>query len=132
MNTVHKNKPVIAKTDYEILKGFLERDRNLKTDKDNQLSEKVEKAEIIDDEAFPWEIVRLNSKVIIRDKLARVNYTYILVLPQHADHRKCKVSVLSTIGSSLIGSRRGDDIFWNTPKGRRYFTVMAVSQYEFY
>lgn len=85
-------------------------------------------AVVLEEDEFPWEVVRLNSKVIIRDKIARLNYTYTIVLPDEADHRKCKVSIFSPIGSALFGHRRGDDIFWQTPKGKRYFTIMAITQ----
>lgn len=91
----------------------------------------MENVQMIEDADFPWEIVRLNSKVIIRDKIARPNYTYIVAMPELADHKQCKVSLFSTIGSALFGNSRGTDIYWETPKGKRYFTIMAVSQYAF-
>ena len=88
----------------------------------------IKHANILPAGDFPWDTIRLYSKVIIRDKMARVNYTYTLVLPAQSDHRKCRVSVFSSIGKALLGFKRGEDISWETTGKKRYFTVMAVSQ----
>lgn len=125
-----KNKKFIAREDFDLLVNHLEKNKNIAIDaKVNGISDFIANAELIEGNDFPWEIVRLNSKVIIRDKIARLNYTYTVVMPQLADHKQCRVSVFSAIGSALFGNRRGDDIYWKTPKGERYFTIMAVSQY---
>ncbi len=93
-----------------------------------ELVQDIEKAATVPDSEFPWDHIRLHSKVIIRDKIARVNYTYTLVMPEFNDHRKCKVSVFSSIGKTLLGSKRGSDIVWELPGKKRYFTVMAITQ----
>lgn len=127
-----KNKRFIAKEDLELLSNHLKKNKIIATDeKSNTISDFIANAKLIEENDFPWEIVRLNSKVIIRDKVARLNYTYTVVMPEQADHKQCMVSVFSVIGSALFGNRRGDDIYWNTPKGKRYFTIMAVSQYAY-
>jgi transcription elongation GreA/GreB family factor len=126
-----KNKKFIAREDLDLLKNHLKKNKTIANDeKVNDISDFIGNAELIEND-FPWEIVRLNSKVIIRDKIARLNYTYTVVMPELADHKQCKVSVFSVIGSALFGNRRGDDIYWKTPKGKRYFTIMAVSQYAY-
>lgn len=123
-------KLIVAKSDYDLIVGYLNKNKSLLQDEKNAgLLSKIEESEVFDDEQFPWEGIRLNTKVIIRDKVARLNYTYTVVLPEEADHRKCKVSVFSPIGSALFGYRRGDDVFWQTANGKRLFTIMAVSQF---
>ena len=127
--TTDTNKLIMAKQDYHFLCNYM---RTNKTPghvhNSASLLSNIQNAEVLEDEAFPWEIVRLHSKVIIRDKIARLNYTYTIVLPDEADHQKCKVSIFSPIGSALFGYKRGDDIYWQTQKGKRYFTIMAISQ----
>jgi transcription elongation GreA/GreB family factor len=123
---------ILAKEDFDLLTNYLKHNRAAAVDEKNSaVIRLMETAQLVDDTDFPWEVVRLNSKVIIRDKIARLNYTYIVVMPELADHKQCKVSAFSTIGSALLGHSRGHDIFWSTPKGRRHFTIMAVSQYAF-
>ena len=121
---------IVAREDHRALVQQIEKNKFSYDGTASKLLQ-LEDAEVLDEAAFPWEVVRLNTKVIIRDKLARLNYTYIVVLPEFADHRKCKVSVFSPIGSALFGYRRGDDTYWLTPKGKRYFTIMAVSQHNY-
>jgi transcription elongation GreA/GreB family factor len=120
---------IIAKEDFDIIRTYLNTKKELVRDeKSAYLLSRLESASVCSEDEFPWDGVRLNTKVILRDKLARLNYTYTVVLPEEADHRKCKVSLFSSIGSAIFGYRRGDDINWQTPKGKRYFTIMAVSQ----
>src|SRR5687768_3342093 len=122
------NKLIMVKEDFNALSNYIGKIRNSASFMEGaSLLGNVEQAEIIEEEEFPWEVIRLNTRVVIRDKEARYNFTYTVVLPEEADHRKCKVSVLSPIGSALFGYRRGDDTFWLTPTGKRYFTIMAVA-----
>ena len=124
--TTQTEKLIVAKTDFDTIIDYLQKNKEFtKDEKSAFLMSKIEEAEVCSEDEFPWSGVRLNTKVILRDKVARLNYTYTVVLPEQADHRKCKVSLFS----SIFGHRRGDDISWQTPKGRRYFTIMAVSQF---
>ena len=123
------NKLIMFKDDFNLLNNYIASDESLLSGvQRGSLLEYIEEAELIDGDDFPWEVIRLNTKVVIRDKVARYNLTYTIVRPEDADHRKCKVSVFSPIGAALFGRRRGDDTYWVTPKGKRYFTIMAVSQ----
>jgi regulator of nucleoside diphosphate kinase len=129
MLNIHTDKLILAKTDYQVLSDNLKKNKSTLNEKEfHWFSDKIKQAELRDDNDFPWEVIRLNSKVVIRDTIARLNYSYTIVLPEFADHRKCKVSVLSPIGSSLFGCRRGDNISWQTAGGKRFFTIMAVAQ----
>ena len=129
MLTTQENKLIMVKEDYSHLTEYLRRNRGLINDeKIASLVSKIEEAEVLDEDDVPWDIVCLNTKVTIRDKAARLDYTYTVVLPAQADHRKCKVSVFSPIGSALFGYKRGDEIYWQTTNGKRYFTIVSVSQ----
>ncbi len=132
MITTQESKLKMVKQDYDIILHYLNKNKGLlKEQKNASLLNNIEEAEIMEEGEFPWDTIRLNSKVIIRDTIARLNYTYTIVLPEHADHRKCKVSVFSPIGSALFGYKRGDDTYWETVKGKRYFTIMAVTQLNY-
>jgi transcription elongation GreA/GreB family factor len=131
MLTIENKKRVIAKADHLLLTEYLKKNKIEKQPTAVPVLQALEHGELVDDHLFPWEFIRLNSKVVIRDKMARLNYTYTIVMPELADHRQCRVSVFSEIGSVLFGNSRGNDIHWNTPKGKRYFTIMAVSQFDF-
>ena len=52
-----------------------------------------------------------------------------LVYPEHADISQRKVSVLTPVGTALIGLRTGDSIMWETPNGElRQLTVFSVRE----
>ena len=130
MLTASTEKWIIAKEDYQLITNSLKNEKALRKEgKDALFINRMTEAEVMEDSEFPWEAVRLNSKVTIRDKVARINYTYTVVLPELADHRKCKVSVFSPIGAALFGRRKGSDTYWQTPNGKRYFVIVAVSQF---
>lgn len=129
MLTAQNKNLIIAKEDYHLLSEYLKNTKMINGEKTSSILQTVENAELIDDTDFPWEVVRLNSRVIIRDKIVRLNYSYTVVMPELADHKQCRVSVFSEIGCALFGNSRGNDIYWKTPNGKRYFTIMAVSQY---
>ncbi len=131
MLTIENKKRIIAREDHLLLTDYLKKNKVVNGNKSDSILQVVENAELIEDSDFPWEAVRLNSRVIIRDKIARLNYSYTVVMPELADHKQCRVSVFSEIGGALFGNSRGNDIYWDTPKGKRYFTIMAVSQYDF-
>ncbi|MBO9681135.1 MAG: GreA/GreB family elongation factor [Flavisolibacter sp.] len=131
MLTIENKKRIVAKEDHLLLTEYLKKNKVVNGNKADSMLHVVENAELLENGDFPWEVVRLNSRVIIRDKVARLNYTYTVVMPELADHKQCKVSVFSEIGSALFGNSRGNDIYWKTPKGKRYFTIMAVSQYDY-
>jgi regulator of nucleoside diphosphate kinase len=125
----NENKKFIAKEDFNLLTDHLKQNKAVAVDeKYSSIIQFIENAELIEGNDFLWEAVRLNSKVVIRDKIARLNYTYTVVMPELADHKQCRVSIFSVIGNALFGKHRGNDIYWKTPKGKRYFTIMAVSQ----
>jgi regulator of nucleoside diphosphate kinase len=49
------------------------------------------------------------------------------VLPQQADIKKKKISVLAPIGTALIGFRKGRKVSWNVPAGKKDFKIMEVT-----
>ena len=127
-----KRQITMADSDHKELTDYINQHRNklLVQPGMAELIRDIENAAVVSSEDFPWDTIRLHSKVIIRDKMARINYTYTLVMPDESDHRKCRVSVFTPIGMSMLGQKRGNDIIWNIPGRKRYLTVMAVSQHK--
>jgi regulator of nucleoside diphosphate kinase len=123
-----KGKLVVLKEDYDVLMSYAGKSKTgPQKIYASELLESLETAEVVSNDEFPGDMIRLNSRVTIRDKVARYNYVYTIVLPEEADHRKGKVSVLAPIGAALLGYRTGEDVTWQMHSGKRYFTVMAVT-----
>lgn len=120
---------ILTKTDYEILNSYVKNLHGMQVnERENfsKLSGELKKAEIVEDDNFPADIVRLGSTVIIKDLLANRDMTVTIVLPQLADIKQKKVSVLAPIGTALIGFKKGQTVSWNVPAGKKDFKIMNV------
>jgi regulator of nucleoside diphosphate kinase len=121
---------ILLKNDFEILNGYVKNLQGMQVnEKENfsKLYEEIKKAQIVDAEDFPNDIVRLNSTVVIKDLKTKRDMTLTIVLPQKADIKQRKVSVLAPIGTALIGFRKGQTVSWQVPSGKKDFMIMEVS-----
>jgi regulator of nucleoside diphosphate kinase len=81
---------------------------------------------VIDDASLPANIVRLGSTVVVKDLMTKRDLTVTIVLPQQADIKQKKVSVLAPIGTALIGFKKGQTVSWDVPSGKKDFKIMNV------
>ena len=92
------------------------------------LDEELARATIVPDDALPQGAVALDSKVTFCDLQSGEPREITLVVPSKADSEQGFISVLSPIGSALIGLRIGDVIDWPMPGGRvKRLRVLEVS-----
>lgn len=82
------------------------------------LDEELARATIVEDDALPPQTVALDSQVRFSDGQSDEVREVRLVLPSEAAPDEGRISVLSPIGSALIGLRAGDNIDWPLPGGR--------------
>jgi len=87
----------------------------------------LERAEVVDDEALPADAVRMGSTVRYRTNgVAEREVT--LVFPKDADIAEGRISVLTPVGTALLGLSPGQSITWLTRDGRKQMlTVVAVT-----
>ena len=89
------------------------------------LNAELARAQVSDDAADDF--VRMGGEVEFKDDAADKTQTVTLVYPGDADISQGKVSVLTPIGTALIGLSAGDAITWRTRNGElRQLTVLAV------
>ena len=70
------------------------------------------------------EIVGFGSRVEFED--ARGNTTYTLVSPSEAAPGEGKISIDSPVAKALVGSRVGDTVKLETPRGARELKIVAI------
>ncbi|MGD9616838.1 MAG: nucleoside diphosphate kinase regulator [Alphaproteobacteria bacterium] len=93
------------------------------------LAEELERARIINKGQAPKDIVRMGSDVLFRDDATKEVRRVTLVFPGEADIAQNKVSVLTPIGTALIGLRTGQSITWRTRSGQfKRLTVLKVME----
>ncbi|WP_224701519.1 nucleoside diphosphate kinase regulator [Devosia aquimaris] len=93
---------------------------------DNLLYE-LERARVVDDDAVPDDIVRMGSKVSYRTDGGQ-HPTVTLVYPVDADIERGRISVMTPVGTALIGLRKGQSITWRGRDNRKHMlTVLNVA-----
>lgn len=121
---------ILTKTDFEILNSYVKNLHGMQVnERENfsKLSGELKKAQIVEDDSMPADIVRLGSTVVIKDLVTNRDMTVIIVLPSKADIKQKKVSVLAPIGTALIGFRKGQTVSWNVPSGKKDFKIVDVN-----
>lgn len=82
-----------------------------------RLAAELDRAHILPIQAVPSDAVRLGSIVEAEDLEDGEIFTVTLVLPQQADIRQGRISILAPLGIGLLGYRVGDQFEWPVPGG---------------
>lgn len=91
------------------------------------LADELDRADVLLGGGHPADVVRMGSEVEFRDDASGTVRTVTLVYPAAADITARRVSVLTPVGSALLGLQTGDSIDWKTPAGElRSLTVVDV------
>ena len=118
------------KDDYNLLKTYLN-NRSGKTTFDSQNAEdllaELKKAKLVSKDEFPANVVRLNSTVRIKPEDKDYVMELMIVTPDKADIKERKISIMSPIGTALIGFRQGENVKWQVPSGKKIFTILEVN-----
>lgn len=125
-------KPRIAITakDYEDLSLLARAAESQTPDLASVLLDELERAEILAEGATE-RAVGMGSELEFRDDTTRKVQTVVLVYPNEADISLGRISILTPIGTALIGLGAGDSITWETRTGEvRQLTVLKVRELQ--
>ncbi len=87
----------------------------------------LERARVVADSAVPQGIVQMGSAVRFRTNGGEQREV-VLVYPKDADIEAGRISVLTPVGTALIGLAVGQSITWLTRDGRKQMlTVLSVT-----
>lgn len=120
---------LLAKADYEAIMHLLRGGTAYNTfnrQDAEALQQELKKAKLVDKEDLPLDVVRLNSIVTIKDQKEGKTRALTLVTPGKSDIRQGKISILSPMGTALIGFCKGQKVSWKVPAGKRTFTIVDV------
>lgn len=129
-NTKTRRKPNIriSKTDHERLSTLANAVAARNPDVSDELLAELERARIVADGSISADVIQMGSTVTFKPDTGEAK-TVTLVFPGAADISEGKVSILTPIGTALIGLSTGQSILWNTRDGHRHeLSVLAVSQ----
>ncbi len=101
------------------------------------LERELDRAVIVPPDEMPPYVVTMNTCVRIVDMATKEALQCTLVYPGDADAHAGKYSILSDLGTAIIGYSAGDTIEWEFPEGLRrlridmiYFQPEATRRYD--
>jgi regulator of nucleoside diphosphate kinase len=120
---------ILTKDDYSLLLSYLKQwwqNKTLDRSHAEALQQELKRAKVVDPIDMPADVVRLNSKVIIKTTDKDETMELTLVTPELANIKERKISIMAPIGTALIGFRKGQKVKWNVPAGKKTFTIVDV------
>ncbi|MFZ1799400.1 MAG: GreA/GreB family elongation factor [Chitinophagaceae bacterium] len=125
-----ENKLILRKNDFALLNEYLRNARSQRTfnkQEADDLQAELKKAKLVDNEHFPQDVVGLNSIVKIQSDSKSAAMILKIVIPEEANIKENKISIMAPIGTALIGFREGQKVKWKVPKGYNTFTILDVN-----
>ena len=125
MTSTDTSNIVVKESDFQKLMSLID---STDTPAAAALDAELARADIVSDPQLPAGTVAMGSTVTFEDRDCGDQTTVTLVFPRQADVDCMKISVLTPVGSALIGLRIDGSIDWPLPGGKqRRLEVVAVT-----
>lgn len=105
----------LKESDYNRLMTLIEKIDDANSE---ALDAELARAKVVSDARFPDTVVAMGSTLTFADLDNGDETRVTLVFPHEADVAAMKISVLSPVGSALIGLAKGGVIDWKLPNGK--------------
>ncbi|MEL7587332.1 MAG: nucleoside diphosphate kinase regulator [Prolixibacteraceae bacterium] len=123
------NQIVITELDYVRLSQLILLTKNNKTIELRNLDflrQEIARAKRVDSKKMSADYVTMNSEIEILDLDSNKTMTLKLVYPQEADFRSGRISILSPLGSALLGYKVSRTISFEVPKGTKQIKITRI------
>ena len=90
------------------------------------LESKLANSEVVDETIFSGDNIKFGATVTLHDEINNQEVIYKLVGEYEADIDNNLLSVKARLGRALINKKVGDLIEFNTPKGKKVYSVIKV------
>ena len=120
----------LTTTDYPTLQAHLARALNANPknrDVWKRLHDELDRAVLLPGELISRDVVRVGSTFTVRDLDSDELDTFTLVWPEQSDVDRGRISVLTPLGTAVIGFAQGDEIDWEMPRGLRRLRLETVN-----
>ncbi len=121
--------PILRCDDYQFLSQYLDgRIYASHVDRSNaqKLRSELKRARVVSPLEFPGDVIRLNSRVSVRNEERNDVMELVLVTPDKVNQKQNLISVMAPISIALLGFRQGQRITWKMPTGLRTYTILQV------
>ncbi len=89
------------------------------------LQEEINNASIVDSQQIPRDVITMNSRALLH--LNEEDVEVSLVYPEDADWSANRMSVLSPIGTAILGYQEGDLVEWEVPSGKTQIHIKKIT-----
>lgn len=119
--TKAKRKPTIkiGASDHAKLMAFATAMESRNPEMAEELLLELDRARVVADGSIPGDVVQMGSTVTFKPDTGEAK-TVTLVFPGDADIAQGKISILTPIGTALIGLATGQEIMWTARDGRTH------------
>ncbi|MGD9558551.1 MAG: nucleoside diphosphate kinase regulator [Mangrovibacterium sp.] len=124
-----KDHIVITESDYTRLCNLVNNEKSARSTELKHLEAlgaEIKRAKRIDPHKIKPEFVTMNSRIEVADTDTNRVMTLQLVYPREADVKQGKISVLSPLGSALLGYKAGSIVSFDAPGGRKQVKILTV------
>ena len=122
-------KLIISSLDIERLEKLVSTTPDINFHGKTELENELHRAEIVDPTDMPASVVTMNSKVKFK-LIPGKNYHLRLVYPKDLDPNGGTISILSPVGSALLGLSEKDQIHWPNPAGEEINLYIEKVTYQ--
>jgi len=112
----HSQRPIVSSRDLERIEALLAATPERTLPGKGALIEELDRADIRAPHEMPPDVVTMNSTVRFAMAVPPKEFCLTLVYPEDADGTD-RLSVLTPVGSALLGLAAGDAIEWPRPRG---------------
>jgi regulator of nucleoside diphosphate kinase len=95
-----------------------------------KLEAELLRAQVVPLHDIPHDVVTMNSRVVFENQATGEHREVTLVYPGGADIDAGKISILTPVGTALLGLRVGQSIDWELPGGARQRYRVAAVPYQ--
>jgi len=92
----------------------------------NSLTQELKNASIVDEKEFPKDVVKFHSNFDVQTPFGILKDCE-LVTPSKRNPHQRKLSILSPIGSAVLGYAEGDKVKWDFPIGEETIRIIKVN-----
>lgn len=129
MSGKNRKKPniVVSEIDYERLMGLATNVSERLEEIAEELMAELDRAKVVPAKRLPQDVIHMGSTVEFRSNDGQERRV-TLVYPGEADIAQGKISILTPIGTALIGLAPGQSISWTARDGKQHeLNVLSVS-----
>jgi regulator of nucleoside diphosphate kinase len=129
MNTVTLER-TLGELDHIRLSNLIQREPARSLAEAHGIADVLDAAEIIPSREVGADVVTMHSQVLLREPGMAEPTRLTLCYPADSDPAKGLVSVLSPVGTSLLGLHVGSTARWRTPDGEQHAAEVAAVLFQ--